>query len=67
VSDILKFGDASKFPAEDTAPPAGDVASPSEMHVHPHSHPHLSQETLHIEIAGDVALLVFSLFDFILK
>jgi hypothetical protein len=56
---MLKFGDASKSPA----PPAEDAASPSGMHVHPH----LPQETLHLQSAGDVALLVFSLFDFIWK
>jgi hypothetical protein len=62
VSQIPKFGDASKSPAGDTASPARDAAFPSgdavvshwrciisfrDAHP-PHSHPHLPQETPHL-------------------
>jgi hypothetical protein len=73
VSHILKFGDLSKSPVRDAASPTGDMASLSgdavvshwrfmisfrDAHP-PHSHPHLPQETPHLQIAEYATLLDF--------
>jgi hypothetical protein len=64
VSHIPKFGDARKSPAGDAASPSGDavvshwrcIISFRDTHP-PYSHPHLLQETPHLQSAGYVTLL----------